>query len=147
MTMPDGLDEPAEPAYVRTLPEEECYKLLGVSTVGRIGSVSSGGVQILPVGFRLGDGHRLFMRTSPDGTVARLARDGASVGFEVDYHANDFGIAWSVLMNGTVSFLDSAATEAYARLRLPPVPWPGLPDSVAIQFVPQTISGRGLHRH
>ena len=87
------------------------------------------------------------MRTSPDGTVARLARDSASVGFEVDYHANDFGIAWSVLMNGTLSFLDAMATEAYAKLRMPPVPWPGLASSVPIQFVPATISGRGLHRH
>ena len=146
--MPDVLDEPATPpAFMRTLPESECYELLAVSTVGRIGFVSSAGVQILPVGFRLGDGHRLFMRTSPDGTVARLARDSASVGFEVDYHANDFGIAWSVLMNGTLSFLDPVATEAYARLRLQPVPWPGLASSVAIQFVPETISGRELHRH
>ena len=146
--MPDVIDEPATPpAFMRTLPESECYQLLAVSTVGRVGFVSSAGIQILPVGFRLGDGHRLFMRTSPDRTMARLAEDGASVGFEVDYHASDFGIAWSVLMNGTLSLLDPLATEAYARLRLPPVPWPGLASSVPIQFVPATISGRGLHRH
>ena len=145
--MPDVLDDPTSQAFMRTLPESECYKLLAVSTVGRIGFVSPAGIQILPIGFRLGDGHRLFVRTSPQGTLTRLAQADTSVGFEVDYHANDFGIAWSVLMNGAVSLLDSAATEAYARLRLQPVPWPGLPDSVAIQFVPETISGRGLHRH
>jgi len=145
--MPNVLDEPAEPSNMRILPESECYKLLAVSTVGRIGFVAPAGIQILPLGFRLGDGRRLFMRTSPDGAVARLARVDAAVGFEVDYHATDFGIAWSVLMHGTVSLLDSAATEAYAKLRLQPVPWPALPSSVAIQFVPQTISGRGLHRH
>jgi len=31
----------------------------------------------------------------------------------VDYHADDFQIAWSVLMNGTISRLDAAATAAY----------------------------------
>jgi len=144
--MPDALDEPQAPAYMKNLPESECYKLLAVATVGRIGFLSPAGIQILPLGYRLGDGHRLLIRTSPQGIVARLARDDASVGFEVDYHANDFGIAWSVLMTGTVKMLDSAATEAYDKLRLQPVPWPGLASSVAIQFVPETISGRGLHR-
>jgi nitroimidazol reductase NimA-like FMN-containing flavoprotein (pyridoxamine 5'-phosphate oxidase superfamily) len=133
-------------SYLRTLPESECYELLAVAIVGRIGFVSPAGVQIIPVNFRLGAGHRLFMKTSPDGTVAKLAQIDASVALEVDHHASDFGIAWSVLMNGTLSFLDAEASAAYAELRLPPVPWPGLASTVTIQFAPQTISGRGLHR-
>ncbi|HSU37730.1 MAG TPA: pyridoxamine 5'-phosphate oxidase family protein, partial [Propionibacteriaceae bacterium] len=108
-----------------------------MSTVGRIGFVSPAGIQILPIGFRLGDGHRLFLRTSPEGSLAQLARADASVGFEVDYHANDFRIAWSVLMNGTLSLLDQAASLAYDQLRLRPVPWPGLARMVTIQFVPE----------
>jgi nitroimidazol reductase NimA-like FMN-containing flavoprotein (pyridoxamine 5'-phosphate oxidase superfamily) len=129
-------------SYMRTIPEAECHELLAVATVGRIGFVSSAGVQILPMGFRLGRGRRLFVRTSPDGTVARLVQDEAPVAFEVDDHASDFGIAWSVLMNGTLRLLDAEATE----LRRQPVPWPGLASTVTIQFVPETISGRGLHR-
>jgi nitroimidazol reductase NimA-like FMN-containing flavoprotein (pyridoxamine 5'-phosphate oxidase superfamily) len=117
-----------------------------VATVGRIGFLSPTGVQILPVDYRLGADHRLFMKTSPDGTVAQLAQIDAPVAFEVDYHASDFGIAWSVLMNGTLRLLDSAASAAYAELQRPPVPWPGLANTVPIQFIPQTISGRGLHR-
>ena len=104
------------------------------------------GVQILPVDFRLGAGHRLFVKTSPHGTLAELAEIGDSVAFEVDHHASDFRIAWSVLMNGTLSFLDAEASAAYDELRLQPVPWPGLASTVTIQFVPETISGRGLHR-
>jgi uncharacterized protein len=139
-------DGPPASAYLRTLPESECYELLAVAIVGRIGFVSPDGVQIIPVNFRLGPGHQLFMKTSPAGTVAKLAQVDASVAFEVDHHASDFGIAWSVLMNGTLSLLDADATAAYAELRLPPVPWPGLASTVTVQFVPQTISGRGLHR-
>ena len=144
--MPNTLDGPPASFSLRTLPESECYELLAVATVGRIGFVSPAGVQILPISFRLGPGHRLFMKTSPHGTVAQLAQIDAPVAFEVDHHASDFGIAWSVLMNGTLRFLDSGASAAYAELRLPPVPWPGLASTVTIQFVPDTISGRGLHR-
>jgi hypothetical protein len=41
------------------------------------------------------------MNTSRHGTLAELAEIDAPVAFEVDHHASDFGIAWSVLMNGT----------------------------------------------
>ena len=144
--MPNSLDGPPASSNLRTLPESDCYELLAVAIVGRIGFVSPAGVQILPVNFRLGPGHRLFMKTSPRGTMAQLAQIDAPVAFEVDHHASDFGIAWSVLMNGTLSFLDPEASAAYAELRLPPVPWPGLASTVTIHFVPQTISGRGVHQ-
>jgi nitroimidazol reductase NimA-like FMN-containing flavoprotein (pyridoxamine 5'-phosphate oxidase superfamily) len=144
--MSNAPDGPAASSYMRIIPESECYELLAVAAVGRIGFVSPAGVQIFPVGYRLGQGHRLFLKTSPQGTVAELAEIGDSVAFQVDYHASDFGIAWSVLMNGKLSFLDAAASTAYAELRLQPVPWPGLANTVTLQFVPETISGRGLHR-
>ena len=143
MTTADG---PAESSYSRTLSDSECYELLAVATVGRIGFVSPAGVQIYPLDFRIGAGPRLFMKTSPHGTVAELAEHAASVALEVDYHASDFGIAWSVLMHGTLSLLDDVGRAAYADLPLQPVPWPGPASTVTIQFVPETISGRGLRR-
>jgi nitroimidazol reductase NimA-like FMN-containing flavoprotein (pyridoxamine 5'-phosphate oxidase superfamily) len=146
ITMAESLDARSASTYMRILPETECYQLLAVATVGRVGFVSPTGVQILPIDYRLGADHRLFLNTSPDGSVAQLARAAAPVAFEVDYHADDFGLAWSVLINGTLRFLDAEATAAYAELRLRPVPWPGLVDAVTLQFVPECISGRGLHR-
>jgi uncharacterized protein len=133
-------------SYQRTLPEAECFELLAVATVGRIGFVSPAGVQIIPVNYRLGAGHRLFVKTSPGGAVAQLAENDAGVAFEGDYHAEDFQIAWSVLMNGMISRLDAEAAAAYADLRRPPVPWPGQASSLLVQFVPHTVSGRDLHR-
>ena len=144
--MKRALDGPTASSNLRILPESESYDLLAVATVGRIGFMSTAGVQIFPVDFRLGRGHRLFLKTAPHGTVAELAETGDSVAFEVDHHASDFGIAWSVLMNGTLSSLDADASSAYAELRLKPVPWPGLTNPVTIQFIPETISGRRLHR-
>jgi nitroimidazol reductase NimA-like FMN-containing flavoprotein (pyridoxamine 5'-phosphate oxidase superfamily) len=133
-------------SYLRTLPEAECFELVAVGTVGRIGFVSPAGVQIIPVNYRLGAGHRLFFKIAPGGALAELAQLDAGVAFEVDYHASDFRIAWSVLMNGTISRLDAAATAAYGDLRLPPVPWPGPASSLLVHFVPQTLSGRALFR-
>jgi nitroimidazol reductase NimA-like FMN-containing flavoprotein (pyridoxamine 5'-phosphate oxidase superfamily) len=128
------------------LQEAECIELLHVATVGRIGFVSPDGLQIIPVSYRAGAGPRLFFKTAPDGIVAQLSEIGNEVAFEVDYHASDVGIAWSVLMHGEIHALDDQAHDAYEQLRLRPEPWPGPDRSLLLQFVPRDISGRGLHR-
>jgi len=145
--MSTGSEDASTTAEMRTLSEPECYELLAVATVGRIGFASASGIKILPVDYRLGGGHRLFVQTNRHGTIGQLAEAHAPAAFEVDYHASDFTIAWSVLMNGTLGFLDSAASAAYNELRLPPVPWPSLASPIPVQFLPQTISGRELFRH
>ena len=145
--MTDSPQKPPTDSYSRTLHEVECFELLAVGVVGRIGFVLPAGVQILPVNYRLGAGHQLFMKTAPGSAVAKLAEVDAEVAFEVDYHADDFRIAWSVLMNGTISRrLDAAATAAYSDLHLQPVPWPGSASSLLVCFVPRTVSGRSLFR-
>jgi Pyridoxamine 5'-phosphate oxidase len=144
--MPGTTDSPDLGSFMRPLPEAECFELLAVGIVGRIGFVSPDGVQIIPMNYRLGADHQFFMKTAPGSALAQLAEVDAPVAFEVDYHADDFRIAWSVLMNGTVSRLDAAATATYEELRRPPVPWAGAASSLPVRFVPRTVSGRGLHR-
>ena len=144
--MPGTADSPDTVSYITTLPEIECFELLAVAVVGRVGFVSPAGLQIIPMNYRLGPDHQLFMKTAPGSALAQLAEVYAPVAFEVDYHADDFQIAWSVLMNGTISRLDAAATAAYEELRRPPVPWAGSASSLPVRFVPRTVSGRGLHR-
>ena len=144
--MPGRPESPQAVSHLRTLPESECFELLAVANVGRVGFQSPSGVQIIPLNYRLGAGPQLFMKTAPGSAVAQLAEIDAPVAFEVDYHADDFQIAWSVLMNGTISRLDAAATAAYEELRRPPVPWAGSASSVPVRFLPRTVSGRGLHR-
>ena len=145
--MTDPPQNPPTNSYSRTLREAQCFELIAESADGRIGLESPAGLQIIPVNYRLGAGHRLFFKTAPLGALAQLAEAEAQVAFEVDYHAADFQIAWSVLMNGTISGqLDPAATAAYSDLRLPPVPWPGPASSLLVYFVPRTVSGRSLFR-
>ena len=135
------------------LSEAECFELLAVATVGRVGFVSPGGLQIIPVNYRLGAGHRIFIRISPNGTIAELAKLDSRVAFEVDYHADDFRIAWSVLMQGAVSLLDAEARAAYVDLHRPPVPWPGGRDrcpcsSCRRRLRPKPAAGvSGLNRY
>ena len=114
--MTDSPQKPPTASYSRTLREVECFELLAVGVVGRIGFVSLAGLQILPVNYRLGAGHRLFFKTAPGGALAQLAEAEAHVAFEVDYHAADFQIAWSVLMNGILR-RSPLATRPVARVR------------------------------
>jgi nitroimidazol reductase NimA-like FMN-containing flavoprotein (pyridoxamine 5'-phosphate oxidase superfamily) len=144
--MPGTPDSPDTMSYVRSLPEAECFELLAVAVVGRVGFASPAGLQIIPMSYRLGTDRQIFMKTAPSSALARLAAVDAPVAFEVDYHGADFRIAWSVLMNGTISRLDAAATAAYEELRRPPAPWAGAASSLPVCFVPRTISGRNLHR-
>ena len=144
--MPGASATPDKGSNLATLSEAECFQLLAVATVGRFGFVSPGGIQIIPVNYRLGAGQWIFVRTAPDGVIARLAESHSEVAFEVDYHADNFRIAWSVLMQGTVSSLNAEAGAAYADLHPPPIPWPGAASSLPVQFVPETVSGRGLLR-
>jgi hypothetical protein len=63
--MPGKPDSPDTASYIRTLPEAECFELLAVANVGRVGFVSPTGLQIIPMNYRLGADHQLFMKTAP----------------------------------------------------------------------------------
>jgi nitroimidazol reductase NimA-like FMN-containing flavoprotein (pyridoxamine 5'-phosphate oxidase superfamily) len=139
--MTTGLDP--EPT-IRTLPPDECLALLGAAAVGRVGYVSNDGVEILPVGFRLGLGPRLFVMTQPWGVLGQLAECGARCSFEVDYHGSTSRTGWSVLMRGHLNRLDQSGTAAYAQLTRSLDAWPGYPDARPVQFVPTSYSGRSV---
>lgn len=129
---------------IRSLPEEECLALLGAAAVGRVGFVSGEGVEIIPVGYRLGLGPRLFVMTQPWGILGQLAECGARCSFEVDHHGSTSRSGWSVLMRGTLSRLDRSGTAAYAELTRSLSAWPGYPDARPVQFVPASYAGRSV---
>jgi uncharacterized protein len=132
-------------SVVYTLSAEECYELLAVAAVGRIGFESPAGIEIIPVNYR-NVGNRVLFRTAPGSRLAQLADVDRHVAFEVDYHASDFVIAWSVLMHGEVSTLDAEGEVLLSNLRHPLLAWPGAEHTLALQFVPHDISGRSLMR-
>ena len=75
--MPGKPDSPDTASYIRTLPEAECLELLAVANVGRVGFVSPTGLQIIPMNYRLGADHQLFMKTAPSSALAQLAAEPA----------------------------------------------------------------------
>ena len=136
---------PLEPA-IRPLSRQECLDLLAAGAVGRIGFVTREGVEILPVGYRLGVGPRLFVSTQMWGTIGQLAELGARCSFEVDYHGSNLMIGWSVVMQGVLTRLDRAGAAAYTELGRSVDDWPGYADAKPVQFVPQAFSGRSVLR-
>lgn len=131
---------------IRLLSQQQCLDLLAAAAVGRVGFVSNEGVEIIPVGYRLGAGPRLFVMTQPWGIVGQLAERGAQCSVEVDYHSDTVGSGWSVLMRGTLNRLDRAGAAAYAELDRGLDPWPGYLDAQPVQFVPSSYSGRSVVR-
>lgn len=135
-----------EGTAVRQLEEAECLDRLAAATVGRVAFVTPQGLQVIPVNYRLAR-PVLMLSTTPGSSLAQLGEMGASVTFEVDYHGEDFALAWSVLMQGTLRTLDQAGRRRLAELQPPLRPWPGEAATSHLEFVPRHFSGRVLeHR-
>jgi nitroimidazol reductase NimA-like FMN-containing flavoprotein (pyridoxamine 5'-phosphate oxidase superfamily) len=129
------------PASVSELSETQCRELLEVATVARVGFVSPEGLQIIPLSCRFRDGV-LYLRTRPDSQLDQLAEAGRPVAFEVDYHGADFGLAWSVLMQGHVEQLDASGRRLMDNLPVRVRPWPGDDCTRGLRFIPRTYTGR-----
>ena len=128
---------------MQKLDPAQCLERLGAATVGRVGYVSPRGLQIVPVNYRLA-GSTLMLATMPGSSLAQLGEMGGHVAFEVDYHGQNFEVAWSVLMHGTVRQLDDAGRQRLADLRRPLLSWLGESATLHLEFVPEDFSGRVL---
>lgn len=119
------------------LPLPECKRLLAVAAkghrVGRLGAPTAGAPLVVPVNFDLHDG-AVVVRVS-NGTILRAAA-GHLVAFEVD--ALDEGVAWSVLVRGLATLIESPSREQLAGTTSF-VPEPG---SMLLVIRPDRVTGR-----
>lgn len=83
---------------LEVLDREECLALLGRATLGRVGLSIGALPTVLPVNFRLVDGHIVF-RTGA-GSKLDAATRGAVVAFEVDDFDPVGHAGWSVVVTG-----------------------------------------------
>lgn len=128
---------------IRILSEQQCYELLTATTVGRIGFVRDGIVEIIPMNFAI-SGHDLLLRTGSDSAIGSLADHGATVAFEVDHYDSLGRTAWSVLMSGPLS---RVAAEETAALAARVTPWPGGARDLPLRVRIERITGRAVkHR-
>ncbi len=130
---------------VRILDDQECRDRLAAATVARVGYVMPSGMQITPLNYR-STGTSLMLSTTPRSALSQLAEMGASVAVEVDYHDSSMDLAWSVLMQGTLSTLDRQGRARLDALPRPVESWLGEQASEHLEFTPRSYSGRVLQR-
>ncbi|PZU43680.1 MAG: pyridoxamine 5'-phosphate oxidase family protein [Microbacterium sp.] len=127
---------------IRVLDEQRSYELLTTTTVGRVGFVDAGRVQIYPVNFAV-SGRTLLLRTAPDSPLAALSKGPADLAFEVDYRDPLGDTAWSVLMHGSLSRApQEQAADVIARV----TPWAGGDRDLPLVFRIDSIQGRSVRR-
>ncbi len=131
-------------AMMTPLTEQECIELLRTTTVGRIGFVADGRVQIIPVNF-LTDGRDIVIRTDPEGPLSALPSSRELVAFEVDHHESLAATGWSVLVNGPVTTMTMAELDAVlgASTRRP---WAEGDRSLPLRLSSQLLTGRRVRR-
>ena len=82
---------------LRTLSADECFDLLELGGIGRVGFASAAGIVMLPVNFAVTE-KTVIVRTAPDTQLAVHAN--GPVSFEADHIDEARHEGWSVLVQG-----------------------------------------------
>jgi len=126
---------------LQVLDTDECLRLLGTATLGRVGVTSEALPVVLPVNFRL-DGDRILFRTGR-GTKLDAATHNAVVAFEVDDVDAMSHTGWSVMVTGVARELRGVEELAHARaLNLPR--WAPGEDGRVVAISLELVSGRRI---
>jgi nitroimidazol reductase NimA-like FMN-containing flavoprotein (pyridoxamine 5'-phosphate oxidase superfamily) len=111
---------------------DECYRVLGTQSLGRVGLVMAGQPLVLPVNYAL-IGKTIVFRTARGSGFDRVVR-GSDVVFEIDHADPAFHSGWSVMGRGRADGIDETVdltglTHAVMRpwARESPPGWIGIP--------------------
>lgn len=126
---------------VRRLTEDDCWALLERESLGRLGLVVAGDLEIFPVNYRV-DARRLLFRTAEGTKLAGLTINDQVV-FEVD--GVDETSAWSVVVKGTAHALEHES-ELLRAEQVAPASWLPTVKTRFVEIRPTAISGRGFRR-
>lgn len=126
---------------LEVLDREECLRLLGQSTLGRVAVTSAALPTVLPVNFRLAD-DRIVFRTG-EGTKLAAATRNAVVAFEVDDFDPVDHTGWSVVVTGVARpVIDGVDRDALDHLGIPR--WAGGLDGHLVEVSLEMVSGRRI---
>jgi nitroimidazol reductase NimA-like FMN-containing flavoprotein (pyridoxamine 5'-phosphate oxidase superfamily) len=127
------------------LPTPECRRLLALAAkedgIGRLGIATDQAPVVVPVNFALRDGE-VLIRVGP-GFFPRAAT-GHLVAFEVDHVNRKTGVAWSVMVRGLATLIESPTEGDLAAAAHPLVQEPG--DMVLV-IRPDILTGRRFDIH
>lgn len=127
--------------WMEHITEEECWKLLASTPVGRIGVLVDSAPEIYPVNYAV-DGPSIVFRTDPGNKLRSVDRS-PSVCFEVDGIDVEGEGGWSVLLKGRATELTSAA-DLVTAAELPLRYWGSGEKSHWIRVVPCEVTGRRI---
>lgn len=121
------------------LTDEQCWKLLGETSIGRLAVNVNGRPDVFPVNYKI-DGESLIFRTG-DGTKLDAIVEDANVALESDAVSAEFGIAWSVVVKGRAEQASPESPALNSTVR-GLFPWQGVGKNHLIRIVPDTVTGR-----
>jgi nitroimidazol reductase NimA-like FMN-containing flavoprotein (pyridoxamine 5'-phosphate oxidase superfamily) len=145
-TVTDGVGEADDEAMLvdeglEILTEDECWRLIEMPGIGRVGVTVGALPAIFPVNYAAPD-HTIVFRTA-DGTKLRAAVEHAVVVFEVDHADPLYHDGWSVQVVGVAEPVDSADDPA---LHAAVAPWAAGERSNYVRIRPEMVSGRRISR-
>jgi nitroimidazol reductase NimA-like FMN-containing flavoprotein (pyridoxamine 5'-phosphate oxidase superfamily) len=126
---------------LEVLGRDECLRLLGTATLGRIGVTSGALPTVLPINFRF-DGRQILFRTGV-GTKLDAATQNAVVAFEVDEIDAIAHTGWSVVVRGVARELTDP-DELVEAQRPPLARWAPGEDHRVVAIAPEIVSGRRI---
>ena len=131
------------------LSEAECLQLISPGGIGRLAYTSRYGPTVLPVNYKLHEGTIVFrtVHDSPTDQDLRTGIQGAEfkVAFEIDDIKPAAREGWSVLIQGSVHHVESAAERA-SVLEAGVEPWAGGTRELFLRIIPTRVTGRRI-RH
>ncbi|HRL49646.1 MAG TPA: pyridoxamine 5'-phosphate oxidase family protein [Propioniciclava sp.] len=124
------------PGYFVTIDADECLRLLGEGSIGRVAWASSRGLQVLPVSYTLIGNAVVF--TIAEGTILGELTEPVDVAFEVDDLELSTSTGWSVMAQGrTTAF--AGDLEALRSL-----PWVAGHKDVPVAIELGFLAGRSV---
>ena len=127
---------------VTVLSEDESWRLLSTTSLGRLVTILGGQPEIFPVNFVVDHGTVVF-RTAAGTKLDAIAQD-HDVTFEADGYDAASGEAWSVVVKGQASEV-AGVHDLVAAVDLPLFPWHAAPKQRIVRILPEEITGRRFH--
>lgn len=131
----------ATPRAFEPVEVDECMRLLGTATIGRLGYLRDGRIEILPMNYRFWEGVVVF-RTGWGALIEVV--HGQRVAFQVDVTRDDSRTGWSVLVQGVAEEIWQVDELQRARDEVDLEPWAPGEKEHWVRVLPNAISGRRI---
>ncbi|WP_448182642.1 pyridoxamine 5'-phosphate oxidase family protein [Arthrobacter sp. CP30] len=135
-------DSPGTLHASEVLTPSQCWALATTQTMGRLGFLREGLLNIFPVNYFVLDEH-VYFRTRADGLIATSYLEHAA--FQTDFVDMTTQSGWAILVNGPATRVQDPDRLSILWGKVAEEPWaPGLRD-LFFDFTPEHVRGRRFH--